>query len=99
MNPRSRAPKLSCSICGRSFYASRRDTKYCGERCRTRSRMEDAKFRTPRIPRSGIPGITFSRFKSNWVVRIREDDRMKYCGSFKTLDEAKRFHTELIGGI
>lgn len=92
-----RASKLTCSApgCRVSFYAARSDTLYCSDRCRSRTRMEDAKFTTPIIPKSNIPGITFNRVRKRWEVRILENNKRKYVGSFKTLSSAIDFNHEL----
>lgn len=81
--------------CRVRFYASRRDTLYCSQRCRSRARMEDAKFRTPHIPKSGVVGVTYNRIIDRWQVRIPENKKLKYVGSFHTLDQAISFHKEL----
>ena len=91
------AVKQRCEGCGKKFWASRTDSKWHSQKCRYRNRMENAKFAVPRIPRSGIPGVTFSRIRQRWQVAIPEDGRMKYVGSKKSLDEAVQLRREILG--
>jgi hypothetical protein len=88
--------KVQCVGCPRKFLASRKDAKWHSERCRTRARIENAKFETPLIPRSGVAGVTFCRVKKTWQIRIPEDGRMKYVGTKRTLREALRFREEVL---
>jgi hypothetical protein len=60
--------------------------------------MENAKFATPRLPRSGVPGVTFSRIRRRWQVAIPEDGRMKYVGSRGTKSEALALREEILNG-
>lgn len=90
-----RVKKLKCLKCNRSFLASRSDTKWYSEKCRTKERAENAKFETPNIPKSNIPGITYNRFRSRWEIRIIEDKKQKYVGSFKKLQKAIEFNEEI----
>jgi hypothetical protein len=89
--------EVLCEGCGKSFLASRSDSKWHSDRCRYKIRMEDAKFAVPDIPRSGIPGITFSRIRKRWQIAISEDGKMKYIGSRKTLSEAIALQSEVLG--
>lgn len=100
------ASRLTCQRdgCRKVFWASRSDTKWCSERCRYLVRSEDAKFATQILPRSGVPGVTFSRIQQRWMVAIHEDGRsrqgkssMKYVGSRATLAEAVEFQREVLG--
>lgn len=90
------AKKLKCTVCGCLFYATRSDTKYHSQRCRYKARAEDAKFEVPRLPQSGIEGVTFSRIRKRWEVRIQEGETWKYCGAFKTLEEAIQFQRGIL---
>jgi hypothetical protein len=88
--------RIRCEGCNRLFTATRRDSKYCSHKCRERVRMENAKFELPRIPKSGVPGVTYSRVRKRWEVRVPEDrGRWKYAGSFGTLPEAAAFRKQL----
>jgi hypothetical protein len=92
----SRATRIQCEICRRKFWAARRDTLYCSERCRTRMRRENANFEVPRIPRSGVEGVTFSRVRRRWEARIRlAPGDWKYIGSFPSAGAAIRKKTEV----
>lgn len=84
-----------CQRCGRVIRVSRKDTKWCSDRCRYRERQENAKFNVPKLPQSGHKGITFSRIKENWGVKIKEETKWKYVGSFKDLNEAIVFQKEI----
>jgi len=66
-------------------------------RCRYRNRMEDAKFATPTIPKSGVVGVTFSRLRKRWEVRIPQDGRLKYIGSFGSSEQALDFRAAVVG--
>jgi hypothetical protein len=96
---RSSLKRLRCQTCHQQFWAARSDTKYCGRsRCRTTIRLENAKFAFPKIPRSGVEGVTFNRLRRRWMVSIKEaPSKWKYVGSFKSLKEALRFHAEVVG--
>lgn len=65
--------------------------------------MENAKFEIPEIPKSGVPGVTFNRMKRNWDVRLlAAGENPKYIGSFKDLDKAVRWQSEVVeskGGV
>lgn len=81
----------------------RRDSKYRTERCRYRSRMEDAKFQLSVLPVSGVVGVTFSRIRRRWEVRIPEvgDDGkrwLNYVGSAATISDALQIRREVMGG-
>ena len=89
------AQKLKCSVCKAEFYATRIDTLYCSPKCRYAVRMENAKFETPRIPQTDFPGITYSRLRKRWEVRIKEEQNWKYVGSFRILPEAIKFWESL----
>lgn len=90
------AKRIRCSVCGKPFHASRSDTKYHSEKCRNRYRYEDAKFKHPQIPQSGVPGISFNRFNSNWVVKVKLGKNWKYVGALKTLPEAVAFQKQAL---
>jgi hypothetical protein len=95
------AVKLECFRCGRKFWASRRDSKWCSQRCRGRQRQEDANFEFPRhkVPRSGVPGVTFRKITRRWDVRIPEagnSSGMKYVGTCATVEEAIRLRQEVL---
>lgn len=93
------AIKISCQFCSKRFWASRVDTKYCSERCRYRSRMEDGKFNCPVIPLSAVPGVTFSRVRKRWEVRIKEEGNhrgWKYVGCASSLKEALEIQQEIM---
>jgi len=81
--------------CNKKFRANRIDTKWCSSKCRTASRMEDAKFRTPIIPKSGVVGVSYNRVIQRWVINYHG----KCMGSFKTLKEAIRFSQSLTEGV
>lgn len=82
-----------CRFCDKKFIGSRSDTLYCSQKCRGRWRFENAKFETPEIPQSGIKHITYHRQTKRWILRINN----KYLGSFKSIEEAKRFKKEYLG--
>lgn len=65
------ATKKRCEFCGRKYWACRSDAMYCGEKCRYRARDEEnrLKMSVSEIPRSGIPGVTFSRYRMRWEAR------------------------------
>ena len=92
------AKQLQCAFCGRKFWASRSDSKWHSQRCKYLSRAEDAKFELPSIPKSGVPGVTFSRYRKRWEVRVKppEHQAMKYVGSFENLQEALRFRLAIL---
>jgi len=91
------AKRRPCDWCRRKFWACRSDSKWCSERCRYRNRQENAKFAQSKIPGSGVPGVTFNRFRKKWEVRIREDSSWKYVGSFAGLESAVQFQNEVAG--
>ena len=97
------AKKQKCECCGKPYWASRSDAKWCSQRCRGRARMEDAKFTIPEIPQSGIRGISFNRVKRTWDVRLLlPGQEPKYIGSFRDLEKAQRWQSEVIsskGGV
>jgi hypothetical protein len=86
--------KLNCEVCKRRMY-KRADAKWCSTRCRSKSRAEDAKFETPEIPKSGVPGVTYNRSIQRWVVK--DTSINKYLGSFKLLQDAIKFLGEYNG--
>lgn len=86
------AVKLSCHYCTRKWWA-RCDAKFCSQVCRGRYRQENAKFLTPKIPQSGIKGITWNRRINRWMVTMDG----KYLGAFKLLPKAKEFLDEYNG--
>lgn len=94
--------KKKCEWCGRVVTVRRSDNKWCSDKCRKRSESEAAKFITPIIPKSGIPGVTFKRASRKWEVRIPferdKNGNMKYVGSFKLLHDALNFRNEVING-
>jgi len=51
---------------------------------------------TPKLPRSGVSGVTFKREIRRWCVKIRIDGRWEYKGAKKTLREAVAFQRELL---
>jgi len=94
------AVRLICEGCRKPFMASRKDTKYCwrnNRRCRYKIRAEDAKFKTPRIPKSGVVGVTFNRIRQKWDVTIPDEKRRKYVGTRRTLQEAIQLQKEILG--
>lgn len=92
------AQKLNCTMCRKSFYACRSDTLFCSQRCRQRERQENAKFETPKIPKSGVMGVTYHRIQKVWSVKIKlEDGSWKYIGCKKTLQEAKKLQDSVSG--
>jgi hypothetical protein len=93
------AHKLRCHYCHLLFYASRSDSKWHSPRCRYLFRMEDAKFSTPALPKSGVEGVTFSRVRKRWEVRVRVEsgEGLKYVGSFGDLEAALKFRKEVLG--
>lgn len=93
--PEAKRKRCEYEPCNRLFYAPRSDAKYCSERCRSRVRMEDARFRCPRIPKSGVPGITWNRYRSRWVVKVKIDGEWKYVGSFHDLAIARTYKYEI----
>jgi hypothetical protein len=96
------AVKLKCEGCGRPFWASRIDTLYCkrnGGKCRYKCRAQDAKIEVPKIPRSGVTGVTFNRIRKRWDVTIPDEKRRKYVGAFKSLKQAVEFQKEVMGGV
>jgi hypothetical protein len=84
------AKRVRCKRCGRLFYGQK-NSIWCHDRCRYKERAENAKFETPNIPRSGIPGITYNKINKNWQIKINIQGYMKYVGSAKTLEEAIKF--------
>lgn len=93
------AKQKPCDYCGKKYWACRSDAMYCSEKCRTATKMENARFFTPVIPQSGIPGIVFNRWRKCWEARLpycRETKQMKYIGSSKDLAEAKRLLAEVM---
>jgi hypothetical protein len=92
------AKKKNCEGCGKRFWASRSDAKYCKERCRYKIRAEDARFAVPRLPRSGVEGVTYSRLRKRWEVRIREGDGWKYIGTERELRDAIALQERVLGG-
>ena len=96
---RTHAGKVACAWCGKKFWACRRDSKWCSEQCRYRNRQENAKFARSKIPRSGLAGITFNRFRERWEVRIKEGMRWKYVGAFGTLEASVAFQREVLGAV
>lgn len=91
-----KAAKQLCTVCNKFYSATRRDSLYCKPHCRQKARTENAKFMTPKIPRSGVPGITYGRILQRWVVKLKIDGRWEYKGAKQTLKEAIAFHKELI---
>lgn len=89
------ATRLKCEGCHVVYYATRKDSLYHSARCRQKVRAENAKFMTPKIPKSGIPGITFGRVLQRWVVKLKIDGVWEYKGAKKALKEAIAFHKEL----
>lgn len=91
------AIKSKCEFCGKRYWASRKDSRFCKELCRCANKRENSKFQVSDIPKSGVPGVTFNRFISRWEVRIKMqyDTRRKYVGAFKQLAEAIAFQNEL----
>jgi len=89
------ATKKKCEslACNKHFWATRSDAMYCSEKCRAQVRSENAKFKCPVIPQSGIPGITYNRLTNKWTARWKE----KYIGSFKTIEEAHKLLKEVQG--
>lgn len=72
MPPRLKKLRCQSPSCGRYFYAARRDTKFCNRgKCRYAARAEDAKFETPKIPKSGVEGVTFRRLTKRWIVKVK----------------------------
>ena len=61
--------------------------------------MENAKFRVPEIPQSGVPGVSFNRVKRTWDVRLLvPGENPKYIGSHKDLEAAVKWQKEVTGG-
>ena len=91
------AKLLRCEVCNRPFWAARIDTKYHNERCRTKARMENAKFAIPKIPKSGVEGVTFNRIRRRWMVAIKLDDgSWKYVGCYRNMKAAVAFKKSLM---
>lgn len=88
------AIRLKCHFCTKTFWASRKDSKWCSERCRYYNRQEDARFNMLNIPKSGVTGVTYSRIRKNWHVTIRDGKGRKYVGSFRSLKKAVAFQLE-----
>lgn len=91
------AVRLVCTQCGRRYWASRSDALYCGSRCRTAARQENAKFEVPIIPRSGVQGVTFNRRLKKWEARVKIDRQWKFIGVFHTVDEAVTWQRQVSG--
>lgn len=81
------AQKKVCDQCNKKYFATRVDSKYCSQKCRTFSRMENAKFEIPEIPQSATTGVSFHRIRKKWVAILKK----KYLGSFSTEIEAVKF--------
>lgn len=90
--------RKQCQSCNRSFLASRTDAIWCSEKCRYNNRQENALFEFGKtLPKSGTPGVTFSRIRKRWEAKVKINGNWKYIGSFKTQDDAKRFQLEVSG--
>ncbi len=95
------AKRKKCEYCGKSYWATRSDSKWCSQICRAANRMETAKILIPSIPQSGVPGISFNRVKQRWDVRLlAQGDKKyaKYIGSCKELSKAIEWQREVKGG-
>jgi len=90
--------KSQCQQCGRWFTCKNRTARFCKLACRQEHSRLLAIQATPIIPKSGVRGITFSRYRQKWVVRIHDDKRYKYVGMFTRLRDAIAFQKEIIGG-
>lgn len=88
------AIRIQCSYCNKKFWAARRDSKWCSQKCRADSRQEDARFNIPEIPSSGVPGITYNRRLSRWTIKIKIDNDWKYVGTKQTIQEALTYARE-----
>lgn len=89
------AKRIRCQApgCRRKFWASRSDSMFCSEKCRYRTRAENAKFDCPQIPKSGVAGVTFNRILKRWEARLVR----KYLGSFKQKEDAIKFRRKVLG--
>jgi len=91
--------KQPCDYCNRRYWPSRSDSRWCSELCRSKHRAESGKFKNPgKLPVSGVPGITFSRFTSKWQIKIRIEGTWKYIGVANNLEEAIAYREEILNG-
>lgn len=87
------AIRLKCQYCNLLFWASRKDSLYCTSRCRSKERVENAKF-TPHY-KSRVAGISWNRIISRWTAKVKIDGKWKYVGSFKDFRKAWSFQSEI----
>lgn len=95
---------MVCEYCGRKFWACRIDTKFCSNsgpgNCRDKVRYEDKKFNLGEFKKSNIIGITWSRWREQWEVKIHVNGdgpkKLKYIGQRKTLEEAIKLREEIL---
>ena len=85
------AKQKPCDYCGALFWASRSDARFCRRLCCNRSIREDSRFEFPYIPQSGVPGVTFDRYKKRWIVKVKGE----FFDSFSDLALAKEFRSRL----
>lgn len=73
--------EVSCNECGRTYTASRSDSRYCSNKCRTaahRQRTNPDQRNRPRTPlrqQSSRAGLDLHRLAAR-VERILDDDRL-----------------------
>lgn len=96
-----KAIKKRCEFCCKFFWATRKDNLWCSDRCKRRTYRENVRFEITVIPRSGINGITFNRFRNKWEVRIPAhivgEKQAKYVGSAPTIQEGLLLQREILG--
>ena len=88
---------LHCVVCHKGFHA-RRDARFCRPKCRQRERQENAQFQMPKIPKSGVVGVTYKRIIQRWVVSVKleKGKNWKYVGAFKSVKRAVEFQKEVL---
>lgn len=92
-----KAKYLFCTFCGKGYYATRSDSLYCSEKCLRNNKHENRKFETPQIPKSGIEGISYNRFRRAWELRLNVEGKQKYLFGDKNLENVKVFRQQFLG--
>jgi len=78
--------------CNKEFTSKHFDALYCSASCQSEVNRLNAVKNHPMIPKSGIPGITFNRFKSKWALNLRKE----YHGLFDTIEEADEQRVKIL---